>query len=70
MRGPDSLITFGFEYGDSSSATEFYGRAKFDEECCWRARREVMTRIMEVMLKSLREERARPYSDLPAESHP
>jgi lysyl-tRNA synthetase class 1 len=53
------LDTFGFEY-DFYSATEFYGTGQFDEilkRAC-----EKYDEIMEVMLKSLREERRQTYS--------
>ncbi len=53
------LDTFGFEY-EFYSATEFYGSGQFDEilkRACER-----YDEIMEVMLKSLREERRQTYS--------
>lgn len=53
------LDTFGFEY-EFISATEFYGSGKFDEVLLRAA--EKYDEIMEVMLKSLREERRQTYS--------
>ncbi len=53
------LDTFGFEY-EFISATEFYRSGQFDEVLL-RAVREY-DKIMEVMLKSLREERRQTYS--------
>ena len=53
------LDTFGFEY-EFISATEFYKSGKFDEVLLRAV--EKYDQIMEVMLKSLREERAATYS--------
>ena len=53
------LDTFGFEY-EFISATEFYGTGQFDEILMRAA--EKYDEIMEVMLKSLREERRQTYS--------
>jgi lysyl-tRNA synthetase class 1 len=53
------LDTFGFEY-EFISATEFYGSGQFDEILMRAA--EKYDEIMEVMLKSLREERRQTYS--------
>jgi lysyl-tRNA synthetase class 1 len=53
------LDTFGFEY-EFYSATEFYGTGQFDEILLRAA--EKYDEIMEVMLKSLREERRQTYS--------
>lgn len=53
------LDTFGFEY-EFISASEFYASGKFDEVLL-RAVREY-DKVMAVMLKSLREERAQTYS--------
>jgi len=53
------LDTFGFEY-EFISATEFYGSGKFDAVLMRAA--EKYDEIMEVMLKSLREERRQTYS--------
>jgi len=53
------LDTFGFEY-DFYSATEFYRSGRFDETLLRAC--EKYDALMEVMLKSLREERAETYS--------
>ena len=53
------LDTFGFEY-EFISATEFYRSGRFDEVLL-RAAREY-DKVMEVMLKSLRDERRQTYS--------
>ncbi|RKE97468.1 lysyl-tRNA synthetase class I [Sulfitobacter guttiformis] len=53
------LDTFGFEY-EFISATEFYASGQFDEILMRAA--EKYDEIMEVMLKSLREERRQTYS--------
>lgn len=53
------LDTFGFEY-EFISATEFYRSGRFDEILLRAAER--YDAIMEVMLKSLREERRKTYS--------
>jgi len=53
------LDTFGFEY-EFISATEFYRSGKFDEVLLRAA--EKYDAIMQVMLKSLREERRQTYS--------
>ena len=53
------LDTFGFQY-DFVSATEFYRSGQFDEVLLRAAER--YDAIMEVMLKSLREERRQTYS--------
>ncbi|WP_166416498.1 lysine--tRNA ligase [Cochlodiniinecator piscidefendens] len=53
------LDTFGFDY-EFFSATEFYGSGKFDEVLLRAV--EKYDDIMEVMLKSLREERRATYS--------
>lgn len=53
------LDTFGFEY-EFFSATEFYGSGQFDETLL-KAVQEY-DKIMQIMLKSLREERQQTYS--------
>ncbi|MEM6609780.1 MAG: lysine--tRNA ligase [Pseudomonadota bacterium] len=53
------LDTFGFEY-DFISATEFYKTGQFDTILCRAVER--YDALMEVMLKSLREERQQTYS--------
>ena len=53
------LDTFGFDY-EFYSATEFYGSGQFDEVLLRAAER--YDAIMEIMLKSLREERQQSYS--------
>ncbi|SEW22711.1 lysyl-tRNA synthetase, class I [Aliiroseovarius sediminilitoris] len=53
------LDTFGFEY-EFYSATDFYGSGQFDEVL--KRAVEKYDEIMEVMLKSLREERRQTYS--------
>lgn len=53
------LDTFGFDY-EFYSATEFYGQGHFDEVL--KRAVEKYDAIMEVMLKSLREERRQTYS--------
>lgn len=53
------LDTFGFDY-EFISSTEFYGSGKFDEILLLAAER--YDALMEVMLKSLREERRQTYS--------
>ena len=53
------LDTFGFDY-EFFSATEFYGSGQFDEVLLRAAER--YDAIMEIMLKSLREERQQSYS--------
>ncbi|MEL6953476.1 MAG: lysine--tRNA ligase [Pseudomonadota bacterium] len=53
------LDTFGFEY-EFVSAAEFYGSGRFDEILLRAAER--YDRLMDIMVKSLREERAQTYS--------
>ncbi len=53
------LDTFGFQY-DFFSATEFYASGQFDEILLRCAER--YDRLMDIMLKSLREERQQTYS--------
>ena len=53
------LDTFGFDY-DFYSAREFYASGQFDETLLRAAER--YDRLMEIMLKSLRDERAQTYS--------
>ncbi len=53
------LDTFGFEY-EFYSAREFYASGRFDETLLRAAER--YDRLMEIMLKSLREERQQTYS--------